>query len=113
MNPIDIVGELVKAEETQAVETMEKHLDPGFAITRGNGHDSGYTKYLEEVRAGQARGRKLVDPVESPYGDCSVVRSVVTVGKGGAGERFRNIHVFVKLGGACKCVAWQATPIQE
>lgn len=117
---LDCVRRLLAAENTADAVAADGLLAPGFVrITRATGREDDRAALLSAIANPARPGlwRHLVEPGALAWrgGALGVVSSVVQTRPpvpGEPGGLFRNLHVFVHVDGAWRCVLWQVTRLE-
>ena len=119
-SPEALVRELIDAENTRDRRKAEGILAADFtAITRARGDEQSREHLLDEIadpRSPTLR-RTLIDTSvwTRSGGNLGVVRTLIETfdasNPAAAPNRFRNIHVFERLGQDWQCVGWQVTKV--
>jgi ketosteroid isomerase-like protein len=111
---------LLDATTTADLDTLDRMLAPAFTYTHASSaHVDSREEWLESYRTGGRRYRvyDCFEPAFIDLGDVVVMRGRAHQEMSPRGERIelntRFTSIWIRLDGAWKCTAWQATRIQE
>lgn len=117
-SPEALVRALIDAENTRDRRKADEILAADFtAITRARGDEQSRERLLDEIAhpRNPTLRRTLIDTSvwTRNGGNLAVVRTLIETSdesnSAAAPTRFRNIHVFERLGQDWRCVGWQVT----